>query len=278
MNGWAMTSSSVGRCEGSRINTFLTKSFASSEQCAIAVSSSSPFTMLASSLKGVTPASIVKATQPRLQMSTFSLNSRFGNSTNSMVKSAERPPKISAIAVTPDEVPAPISLKSLMNGISVMLVPFMDLMAQPSPMPSFSAWPPPSMPLTMAPLPSGRCEMMPKPGDISVGGLKVYGPCSFSSTPFGTIISFALTSSGAMISVVPTQLFAISEPTYLATPKSISLTCVSAVSSSPQTRIFSAFKSRWSTDFPWTNFRPSTVCLKTLAATFSSKYLPSSLM
>ena len=43
--------------------------------------------------------------------------------------------------------------------------------------------------------------------------------------PFGAIISLALTSSGAMISVVPTQLRAMVPDRLLATPKSISFTC-----------------------------------------------------
>mmetsp|Transcript_4692 Transcript_4692/g.11802 ORF Transcript_4692/g.11802 Transcript_4692/m.11802 type:complete len:215 (-) Transcript_4692:734-1378(-) len=208
---------------------------------------------------------------PRLQRSTLSVNSRFGNSTNSHVNSALRPPKISAIAVTPDFVPAPSSLKSFTKGISRISVPLILEMAQPSPMPCFSAWPPGSTPLTMAPLPSGLCVMMPKPGDASVGDLKVYGPCCFWFWPFGAIISFAPTSSGAMISVVPTQLFANELAVALATPKSISFTWVSFVSAEPQTRMFSALRSRWTTCLSWMNFRPSAVCFRTLRTTSSSR-------
>mmetsp|Transcript_90026 Transcript_90026/g.201454 ORF Transcript_90026/g.201454 Transcript_90026/m.201454 type:complete len:212 (-) Transcript_90026:68-703(-) len=211
-------------------------------------------------------------------MSTFSVNSRLGSSTNSMVKSPLRLPKISAMAVTPPLVPAPISLKSLMKGISVMSTPLMAEMAQPSPTLWPSAWPPASMPFTMAPLPSGRCEMMPKPGDATCGDLKVKGPCFFWDSPLGVIISFAPTISGAMISVVPTQLLAMELATVLATPKSISLTGVVSVSSEPQTRMFSAFKSRWTTCLLWMYFRPSTVCLSTLLATGSVRYWRPSLM
>mmetsp|Transcript_14680 Transcript_14680/g.32237 ORF Transcript_14680/g.32237 Transcript_14680/m.32237 type:complete len:207 (+) Transcript_14680:272-892(+) len=199
--------------------------------------------MFSSSLKGVTPASMVYSTTPRLQMSTDLLNSRFGSSMKSIVKSAVRLPKISAIAVTPALVPAPISLKSLINGMFVMSTPLILVIAHPSPTPAACAWPPGSMPLTIAPFPFGRCEMMPKPGDICVGGLKVMGPCVFAVAPLGRIIILADTSSGAMISVVPTQLLPKLLATYLATPKSMSFTFDVAVSALSHTRMFSHFRS-----------------------------------
>mmetsp|Transcript_71178 Transcript_71178/g.144578 ORF Transcript_71178/g.144578 Transcript_71178/m.144578 type:complete len:297 (-) Transcript_71178:511-1401(-) len=210
-------------------------------------------------------------------MSTAVLNSRLGNSTKSMVKSLLKPPKISAIALTPALVPAPSSLKSFTKGLSVMSSPLIFVIAQPSPTPPFSAWPPGSMPLIMAPLPSGRCEMMPKPGDISAGDLKVTGPCVFWTMPFGAIIIFAQTNSGAMISVVPTQLRAKVLLMLLATPKSINFTFESFVSSSDMTRMFSHLRSRCNTFLLWINCKPSTVCLKTFFAT-SSASLSFSLM
>mmetsp|Transcript_56205 Transcript_56205/g.182409 ORF Transcript_56205/g.182409 Transcript_56205/m.182409 type:complete len:224 (-) Transcript_56205:656-1327(-) len=193
---------------------------------------------------------------------------------NSAVKGpSPRLPKISAIAWTPVLVPAPISLKSLMKGMFKMSMPLILEMAQPSPIFLSAACPVASTPLTMAPLPSGRCETMPKPGGSMAGDLKVKGPCIFLTKPWGKIIILAQISSGAMISVVPTQLLPKVFSIFFATPKSMSLMGVSLVSSSPHTRMFSHFMSRCTTFLSCMNFKPMVTCLKTPFAT-SSESLP----
>mmetsp|Transcript_13801 Transcript_13801/g.23760 ORF Transcript_13801/g.23760 Transcript_13801/m.23760 type:complete len:222 (+) Transcript_13801:261-926(+) len=215
---------------------------------------------------------------PRLHKSTALVNSRFGSSTNSTAKGAVKPPRISVMAVTPALVPAPSSLKSFTKGISKISVPLMEAMAQPSPTLNCAACPPGSMPFTMAPFPSGRWVTMPKPGEASCGGLKVKGPCFFMEAPLGAIINLALTSSGAMISVVPTQLRAMVPDRLLATPKSISFTGVVGVICCPQTKTFSAFRSRCTTSLSWMNFSPAAVCLVTLFTTSSGRLFCPSLM
>lgn len=78
--------------------------------------------------------------------------------------------------------------------------------------------------------------------------------------PFGASMSLALTISGAIISVVPTQLRAMVPFRIFATPKSITLIGVAAVISFPQTRMFSTFRSLWTTSRSWMNWRPAVVC------------------
>mmetsp|Transcript_56352 Transcript_56352/g.132100 ORF Transcript_56352/g.132100 Transcript_56352/m.132100 type:complete len:202 (+) Transcript_56352:526-1131(+) len=118
---------------------------------------------------------------------------------------------------------------------------------------------------------------MPKPGGSFAGFSNMYGPWACNCTPCGGIINLAETNSGAMISVVPTQLLASELEMCLATPKSMSFTFVPTSKVSLQTKTFSTFKSRWITSLLWMNSSPATTCFMTLRAT-SSDNLPASAM
>mmetsp|Transcript_16795 Transcript_16795/g.23142 ORF Transcript_16795/g.23142 Transcript_16795/m.23142 type:complete len:210 (+) Transcript_16795:40-669(+) len=173
MKGVAMTWSMLMRSWGFILSRPCTNALASGDTLARRASSYSPLTICSSVVKGVAPRSIWYIITPSDQRSTLVVNSRLGSSTKVQVKSPSRLPRSWAMAWTPPLVPAPSSLKSFTKGISRMLMPLMVSMAQPSPTPFTSAWPPGSMPWTMAPLPSGRCVTMPKPGEATCGDLKV---------------------------------------------------------------------------------------------------------
>mmetsp|Transcript_175389 Transcript_175389/g.562654 ORF Transcript_175389/g.562654 Transcript_175389/m.562654 type:complete len:273 (-) Transcript_175389:486-1304(-) len=194
-----------------------------------------------------------------------SLNERFGASMNSTGKSPLNSMRISVMARS-------LGLSGFFkNNICLMSVPAMLAMAHPSPTPCLAAWPPASMPSTRAPRPSFRCVRRPKPGDTSWGEAKVNGPTVGRDWPPGANMSSAQTSSGAMISAVPTQVCAKEPATSLATPKSTSFTRDSELNSLEHTKMFSHFKSRCKTCLPCKNCTAPATCLNTPRAMASSK-------
>mmetsp|Transcript_56526 Transcript_56526/g.148655 ORF Transcript_56526/g.148655 Transcript_56526/m.148655 type:complete len:273 (-) Transcript_56526:198-1016(-) len=194
-----------------------------------------------------------------------SVNSRLWAFTSSRVKSPSNPMRISVMAGSFGFAP---SLRKSMPRTST---PLTLAIAQPSPTPCFSAWPPGSRPLISAPVPFVRRVHRPKPGDCSCGDANLKGPTVGSGEPPGATIRSAQTSSGAMIFGVPTQVDATSSATSLATPKSTSFTTAPAPSSLAHRRMFSHLRSRCSTFLECRNFTAATTCAKMPRAVASSR-------